>query len=171
MTITMLRTMDSQGRLIIPADIRKKAGIHSDSPLEISTNGEDIHIRKCSACGLLGKETEKLLKILYSNIGCGLALCTSKQIIFTRGVYFLNEAEITDELRAYVSAGEELIFPPSNPPCYPTDGFQTPVAAVFPVRGSVPGALLLLPKQGQKLTDSMIGCTRLATNVISNTND
>lgn len=45
MSIAVIRNMDTQGRIIIPADIRKETGIRSGSTLEIATDGTTIRIR------------------------------------------------------------------------------------------------------------------------------
>ena len=50
MAISIIRNVDSQGRFIIPADIRKEMGIHTDTALEISTEGDSIRLRKCVSC-------------------------------------------------------------------------------------------------------------------------
>ena len=41
MSIAVIRNMDTQGRIIIPADIRKETGIRSGSTLEIATDGDN----------------------------------------------------------------------------------------------------------------------------------
>ena len=66
--------MDTQGRIIIPADIRKETGIRSGSTLEIATDGTTIRIRKCTPRNTGSKELRDFLEPLYKNIRCGLAI-------------------------------------------------------------------------------------------------
>lgn len=72
MSIAVIRNMDTQGRIIIPADIRKETGIRSGSTLEIATDGTTIRIRKCTPRNTGSKELRDFLEPLYKNIRAGL---------------------------------------------------------------------------------------------------
>lgn len=81
MSIAVIRNMDTQGRIIIPADIRKETGIRSGSTLEIATDGTTIRIRKCTPRNTGSKELRDFLEPLYKNIRCGLAISSTDCIL------------------------------------------------------------------------------------------
>lgn len=168
MAISIIRNVDSQGRLIIPADIRKEMGIHADTALEISTEGDSIRIRKCLFHRPRYKEIVDFLKILYANIKCGIALCSFDQILATQGVSSLTGAETTEELRTYILEGRERFFRPGDPLCYPAKDYHLPVSALFPIRSPHVSALLLLMEPGREMGEFELGCTRLVAKVITN---
>ena len=74
MSIAVIRNMDTQGRIIIPADIRKETGIRNGSTLEIATDGPTIRIRKCTPRTTGYKELRDFLERHQKNISCGLAI-------------------------------------------------------------------------------------------------
>ena len=85
MSIAVIRNMDTQGRIIIPADIRKETGIRSGSTLEIATDGTTIRIRKCMPRNTGSKELRDFLEPLYKNIRCGLAISNTDCILASKG--------------------------------------------------------------------------------------
>lgn len=50
MNIALIRTMDSQGRIVIPAEIRKQMKLSDGDALELETMGMELLLRKCPAC-------------------------------------------------------------------------------------------------------------------------
>lgn len=168
MAISIIRNVDSQGRLIIPADIRKEMGIHADTALEISTEGDSIRLRKCVSHRLQLKDLGNLLRKLTYSMHCALVLCTFDPVLAKQGVFFLNHAETTEELRAYIREGKERIFQPEDPVCYAAEAYRRPVGAIFPIRSPLASALLLLADPEQKLTSLELECARLLANVITN---
>ena len=72
MNIALIRTMDSQGRIVIPAEIRKQMKLSDGDALELETMGMELLLRKCPAY-LNGKEEmSSYLSVLYSVIHCGI---------------------------------------------------------------------------------------------------
>ena len=143
MSIAVIRNMDTQGRIIIPADIRKETGIRSGSTLEIATDGTTIRIRKCTPRNTGSKELRDFLEPLYKNIRCGLAISSteeSKEIFSQSGL------------------------------CPPVPDCSRKVAALFPVTlalASKKAALLLIPEPGRCLSGAECNCTRLIANMIT----
>ena len=56
MNIALIRTMDSQGRIVIPAEIRKQMKLSDGDALELENVGTELLLRKCPA-RLNGKES------------------------------------------------------------------------------------------------------------------
>ena len=47
MNIALIRTMDSQGRIVIPAEIRKQMKLSDGDALELENVGMELLLRKC----------------------------------------------------------------------------------------------------------------------------
>ncbi len=85
MNITLIRTMDSQGRIVIPAEIRKQMKLSDGDALELENVGTELLLRKCPA-RLNGKEEmSSYLSVLYSVIHCGIAICSENHILVSAG--------------------------------------------------------------------------------------
>lgn len=168
MSIALIRSMDTQGRIIIPADIRKETGIQSGSTLEIATEGATIRIRKCRSPFPGRKELPEFLEPLHRKICCGAAVCNAEYILASTGCILPEGATITPELRSLVLKQEEQIFQADMPT--PVPGSRRTVAALFPVRlspASKEAALLLVPETGRTLAATEQECARLVANMIT----
>ena len=60
MNIALIRTMDSQGRIVIPAEIRKQMKLSDGDALELENVGMELLLRKCPT-HLNGEELAKLV--------------------------------------------------------------------------------------------------------------
>ena len=109
MSIAVIRNMDTQGRIIIPADIRKETGIRSGSTLEIATDGTTIRIRKCTPRNTGSKELRDFLEPLYKNIRCGLAISSTDCILASKGCYLPEGAQIRGTALSY-PGGQRNVF-------------------------------------------------------------
>ena len=168
MSIAVIRNMDTQGRIIIPADIRKETGIRSGSTLEIATDGTTIRIRKCTPRNTGSKELRDFLEPLYKNIRCGLAISSTDCILASKGCYLPEGAQITEELRSLIQEGREMFS--QSGLCPPVPDCSRKVAALFPVTlalASKKAALLLIPESGRSLSGAECNCTRLIANMIT----
>lgn len=68
MNIALIRTMDSQGRIVIPAEIRKQMKLSDGDALELENVGMELLLRKCPA-HLNGKEEmASYLSVLYLSL-------------------------------------------------------------------------------------------------------
>src|SRR5699024_7939573 len=131
MSIAVIRNMDSQGRIIIPADIRNDTGTRSRSTLEIAMDWTTISIRKCTPRNTGTKELRDVLEPLYKNIRCGLSISSTDCILSSKGCYLPEGAQITEELRCCMEESKE-IFSQSGL-CPPVPDCSRKVAALFPV--------------------------------------
>ena len=154
MSIAVIRNMDTQGRIIIPADIRKETGIRSGSTLEIATDGTTIRIRKCTPRNTGSKELRDFLEPLYKNIRCGLAISSTDCILASKGCYLPEGAQITEELRSLIEEGREMFS-------------QTGLCPPVPNCSRKVAALLLIPEPGRCLSGAECNCTRLIANMIT----
>ena len=121
MNIALIRTMDSQGRIVIPAEIRKQMKLSDGDALELENVGMELLLRKCPT-HLNGKEEmASYLSVLYSVIHCGIAICSEDHILVSAGIYLPEGTPVTEELAELVADGQEQI-------CLP--GIQCPSASL-----------------------------------------
>lgn len=167
MSIAVIRNMDTQGRVIIPADIRKETGISRGSTLEIATDGSTILIRKCIRHNSCSKDLREFLEPLYKSIRCGLAICDTDYILASKGCYLPEGTPITQDLRSLIKENREMIFQAGSHP--PVADCSRTVSALFPITiaSSKEAALLLLPEPDRNVTGSDCGCARLVSNMIN----
>ena len=172
MNIALIRTMDSQGRIVIPAEIRKQMKLSDGDALELENVGMELLLRKCPAY-LNGKEEmSSYLSVLYSVIHCGIAICSENHILVSAGIYLPEGTPVTEELAELVADGQELISAENCPVCpvYPVSNTRQPVCAFFPILRECkePLALLLCSRTGQHLSEMELGCAKLVAAVIAN---
>ena len=97
MNIALIRTMDSQGRIVIPAEIRKQMKLSDGDALELENVGMELLLRKCPT-HLNGKEEmASYLSVLYSVIHCGIAICSEAHILVSAGIYLPEGTPVTEE--------------------------------------------------------------------------
>lgn len=169
MNIALIRAMDSQGRIVIPAEIRKQMKLSDGDALELETMGMELLLRKCPAY-LNGKEEmSSYLSVLYSVIHCGIAICSEDHILVSAGIYLPEGTPVTEELAELVADGQEQIFA-ENCSVYPVSNARQPVCAFFPIlrEDREPLALLLCSRTGQHLSEMEFGCAKLVAAVIAN---
>ena len=158
MNIALIRTMDSQGRIVIPAEIRKQMKLSDGDALELENVGMELLLRKCPT-HLNGKEEmASYLSVLYS-----------AHILVSAGIYLPEGTPVTEELAELVADGQELISA-ENCPVYPVSNTRQPVCAFFPIlrEDREPLALLLCSRTGQHLSEMELGCAKLVAAVIAN---
>lgn len=169
MSIAVIRNIDSQGRIIIPADIRKEIGIQNGSTLEIASDGTTIRIQKCVPHISYLKELREYLETLYKSIGYGIALCDLETILISKGCYLPEGAKITPEIQHCIQKATAQVFTDSFYP--PVSGCALNVGAIFPITLTSPfnqAGLLLLLKRGQSVSGDILGCAQLIANMITN---
>ena len=80
----MVRSIDSQGRFIIPTEIRKTMDLTEGDILEIRTFSNGIFLSKYTA-QIHDPDMKKYLEILYSVIRCSTAICSKDQVLAAKG--------------------------------------------------------------------------------------
>lgn len=162
MEFTNIRNMDSQGRIVIPSEIRKRLHISSGDSLEIKSDGKDIRLRKCDVFAPYNQQIQTFLTILYEAVGHGAFICDTEAVYLAKGVYLPDGTPIPEELSAYVKAGKETVFD-LNRPLYMLPYIKEPVIALFPIpnQKACPLALVLLCKHQKPLSEMELGSAKL----------
>lgn len=167
----MTRTMDSQGRIIIPHEIRETMGLSSGDLLEIRTVENGLLLTKYHDIAIGDHSLKKYLTLLYSVIHCGVALCTTDQVITSKGLFLSDGAGISAILQSYICSEKEQIF---TAPVYITDNpvfmADTLIPLSAPERFWQPCALVIV-KGRHKITESERACARLIAKLISAPNE
>lgn len=169
MNIAVIRNIDSQGRIVIPAEIRKQMNLSDGDALELENVGMELLLRKCPSHLNGREEMASYLSVLYSVIHCGMAICDEDHILVATGIYLPQDTPVTEELAGLVSAGQEQLFDEKDS-VYPVSEARQQVRAFFPIHreGKKPLALILCSRMGQHLSDMEFGCAKLVAAVIAN---
>lgn len=163
MRIATICSMDAQGRIVIPAAIRKAMHIVDGEALEVESTGEDIRLRRYQTCTADSQKVLTYLDILYSVVPCGAFVCSDDSVCASKGVHLIKGSPIPKELAEYVAAEKETVFD-SEHPIYVRPHLKNPVAALFPIirqSGQLPMALVLLEKRGTPLSEMELGSAKL----------
>lgn len=162
MEITNIRSMDSQGRIVIPSDIRKRLHISGGDSLEIKSNGKDIRLRKCDTQTPYIQHMQTFLTILYDAVKHSAFICDTETVYSAKGVYLPDGTPVSEELSDYVKAGKETVFDPSRP-IYIVPYIKEPAAALFPIPNPEvrPLALVVLCKCQKALSEMEVGSAKL----------
>lgn len=164
MKIATIRNIDPQGRIVIPADIRKKMCITEGDALEIETNGQDIHIRKYMVFIPRKEQMQNFLNILHSVISGGAFICTPVSVAVSKGVFLAEGTLVPQKLASLIQQGQELVFSSDNAECT-MPRIKEPIAAILPINHHLsdypPLSLILFCKHGQPLTNMELGSAKL----------
>ncbi|QQR03661.1 AbrB/MazE/SpoVT family DNA-binding domain-containing protein [Enterocloster clostridioformis] len=154
--------MDSQGRIVIPSEIRKRLHITGGDSLEIRSNGQDIRLRKCDASASHDPQFQKFLTVLYDSIRHGVFLCDTETVYSAKGIYLPDGTPIPKELSDIVAGGKETVFD-LNHPIYIVPYIKEPAAALFPISGTdaSPLALVILCRHQEPLSEMELGSAKL----------
>ena len=104
----MIRTMDSQGRIIIPHEIRRTMNLSGGDTIEIRTVENGVLLSKYKSASAGDRSMKKYLNILYSVTRCGAAICTEDQVIVSKGLYVMVHAGFAIEKMSEKEALENL---------------------------------------------------------------
>lgn len=164
MRIATLCNMDAQGRLVIPAAIRRQINMANGGTLEVETTGADIRLRKSPAYIPKEEQYQVFLNVLHRVISCSAFICTTEHVAASKGVFLPEGSHPTQELTAYLKQNQEFIFP-QDEVLFAVSNNQEPVAAIFPINQSAPSYpslfLVLLRKRGKTLNDMELGSAKL----------
>lgn len=155
-------TMDTQGRIVIPARIRRFLKITDGEPLQVELTGQEIHLHRCNDTDADYRKAKSFLAILHGSIRHAVFLYSKHQVIAAAGIYLPDGTPVPDTLSAYVTAGMKATLEPEPPVFMPP--YREPVAALFPVHGKRPAALAVLSKK--PLSEMELGCAGLIASML-----
>ena len=166
----MIRTMDSQGRIIIPHEIRRTMNLSGGDTLEIRTVENGVLLSKYKSASAGDRSMKKYLNILYSVTRCGAAICMEDQVIVSKGLCVMEGTTISEPLQDYIRSGKQQIF---TEPVYLTDTSVSQVDILIPL--SAPdrfwqSSALVVIKGRREITESERACARLIAALISTPN-
>ncbi|MDO4274139.1 MAG: AbrB/MazE/SpoVT family DNA-binding domain-containing protein [Eubacteriales bacterium] len=163
MRIATICNMDAQGRITIPAVIRKAMHIADGEALEVESTGQNILLRKPQNFTVDSWQAQSYLDILHSIVPCGAMICSTEAVYASRGIPLPKNSPVPKELADYVASGIETVFDPAHPIFIPPH-LNNPVTALFPIirqSGHPALALILIAKQGHPLSDMELGSAKL----------
>lgn len=147
MSIAIIRNIDKQGRIIIPAEIRRTMQLREGEPLEFIADKEGLFLRKYDI--LDSKQIQRHLNILFKTVRCNVAAASETHIIASKGIHIPAKAEITLELARYIHNRKQVIF---NEPIPATINTGICVDTIIPFASSL--AILLFNKTKSTVTDN-----------------
>ena len=171
MTYTNLLTMDSRGRIMLPATLRKMLELKEGDLFYLSSNGQDITLMPCATYVKKLMYFESCLDILKETVKCGIVLCTKDKIISAKNIFFQKESRTSDELRKLFSLDKEQLNLSSRT-IYPTEAPVYPIHSFFPIKITASAeenlGLLLCTARKLPVTEQDIGSARLTVATIKN---
>lgn len=163
----MIRSIDSQGRIIIPTEIRKTMHLSDGDALEIRTLDSGILLSKYTA-HVRDPDMKKYLDILYSVIRCSAAICSEDYVIATRGISLAEGAAVSAQMGEYVRSGQPKVF---DHPVYVTESDRFPVDTIIPLPDSAFSyqhmALLLFCNGRENVTEDTRLCAKIIAALIA----
>lgn len=89
----LIRSVDAQGRIILPVEIRRTMGISSGDILEIRPSDQGIYLSKYKANMSGKRQIKKYLNLLYSATGCSMAICNCDEVLVSKGIFLREELQ------------------------------------------------------------------------------
>lgn len=163
----MIRSIDPQGRIIIPKEIRKTMNLSDGDVLEIRPIDSGILLSKYTM-QIRDPDMKKYLDILYSVIRCSAAICSEEFVIATRGISLSEGIAVSTQLAEYIRSQQPMVF---QNPVYATDSKKFPVDTLIPLPAtefSHHSMALLLFRNGQKqITEDARLCAKIVASLIA----
>lgn len=90
--------IDQQGRIIIPAKVRKALQLHTGDVLMLEADTRNICLRKCDSHIPMDIRLDSFLDILHSNVPCRILLCNDSKIIASKNYHTALNMPVTERL-------------------------------------------------------------------------
>lgn len=163
----MVRHIDSQGRIIIPKEIRDTMHLRNGDALEIRPFDSGILLNKYTA-QVKDPDLEKYLEILYSVIRCSAAICSEEYVIAAKGIGLKEGTSVSAWLAEYLNAQKPVVFEDCF---YATESSSIPIDTLIPIRTSDSTysamALLLFQNGKKRVSDEERLCARIIAALIT----
>lgn len=162
--------IDQQGRIIIPAKVRKALQLHIGDVLMLEADTRNICLRKCDSHIPMDIRLDSFLDILHSNVPCRILLCNHSKIIASKNYHTALNMPVTESIQRLLQQGKMKLFSEKER-IYPTMTGKYPISAFFPISkknelGETLG-LLLCTKNQQPFSEMDLGCAKMTAAAIS----
>lgn len=91
--------IDQQGRIIIPAKVRKALQLHTGDVLMLEADTRNICLRKCDSHIPMDIRLDSFLDILHSNVPCRILLCNHSKIIASKNYHTALNMPVTESIQ------------------------------------------------------------------------
>lgn len=164
------RTLDAQGRIILPIEIRKTMGLSDGDAIEIRPVENGVLLSKyISAAG--DQALKKYLNTLYATTKCGVAICSEEEVLMSKGIYLPEGTEITTEISDAIHNGKTILF---SEDVYATASKLSLVDTLIPLISPdlfwQPTALLLFRNKKTSIGEQERICARLMAALLTSQN-
>ena len=162
--------IDQQGRIIIPAKVRKALQLHTGDVLMLEADTRNICLRKCDSHIPMDIRLDSFLDILHSNVPCRILLCNDSKIIASKNYHTALNMPVTESIQRLLQQGKMKLFSEKER-IYPTMTGKYPISVFFPISkkdefGETLG-LLLCAKNQQPFSEMDLGCAKMTAAAIS----
>ena len=124
--------IDQQGRIIIPAKVRKALQLHTGDVLMLEADTRNICLRKCDSHIPMDIRLDSFLDILHSNVPCRILLCNDSKIIASKNYHTALNMPVTESIQRLLQQGKMKLFSEKER-IYPTMTGKYPISAFFPI--------------------------------------
>lgn len=166
---TTLR-MDANGRIIIPYKLRTFMKLEKNTTLELSSNGCEIRLRKCTLHPSNNKQLDEYLEILRTVLPCGILLCDETSVLASKNMYVSKGTLITPETAELFLQGKERILTDDDA-IFPITNMPYSLLAFFPITNIhnpyKKTGLLLCQKGNRSVTDMDLGLAKMTAATIT----
>ena len=152
--------IDQQGRIIIPAKVRKALQLHTGDVLMLEADTRNICLRKCDSHIPMDIRLDSFLDILHSNVPCRILLCNDSKIIASKNYHTALNMPVTESIQRLLQQGKMKLF-----------SEKERISVFFPISkkdefGETLG-LLLCAKNQQPFSEMDLGCAKMTAAAIS----
>ena len=149
--------IDQQGRIIIPAKVRKALQLHTGDVLMLEADTRNICLRKCDSHIPMDIRLDSFLDILHSNVPCRILLCNHSKIIASKNYHTALNMPVTESIQRLLQQGKMKLFSEKE--------------RIYPISkknefGETLG-LLLCAKSQQPFSEMDLGCAKMTAAAIS----
>lgn len=164
----MIRSVDAQGRIILPVEIRRTMGISDGDMLEIHPAENGIYLSKYKNNSVGDQRIKKYLHLLYSTTGCSIVVCNCREVLFSKGIFLREGTPISHTLADKVNLCREILITEELPIIDSGIFFaDTVFPLTSPLLSIETTALILLRNGKMPITDQERICAKLVASLIN----
>ena len=162
----LIRHVDELGRLVLPKEMRRQLNIAPEDAVEISICGRGIHVRKYQPMQSLDSLCKTYLDAFFRSCRTVCVVCSTEQVVATRGMDFSTDLLLSEEVRWYIAKGMEYQYEETHQ-LNLFDNSKYVVDSLYPVSAdnNPVGAVLLI--HFRHATPVERGCARFLADILS----